>query len=74
MIEPHHLNPNVQPLYTAVPRDHFDAVCRKLDSVEKECLRIASLYEAERAKSAKLERELDRILARLDNPERYTED
>ena len=75
MIEPHHLNPNhAQPLFTTVPRDHYDAVCRKLDTCQKECIRIAALYEAEKAKTAKLERELDNILTKLDNPEEYLND
>lgn len=49
----------------------YDAVLRKIDTVEKECIRIANLYEAEKAKSARLERELDNILARLDYPDEY---
>lgn len=46
MIEQHHLNPNhIAPLYATVPLAEYQALQKKLDICQKECIRIAELYE-----------------------------
>lgn len=49
MIEPHHLNPNhAAPLYATVPMAEYQALQKKLDICQKECIRIAELYQRDK--------------------------
>lgn len=46
-IDKQHLLPNHHPapLYATVPKAEYDALKRKLDICQKECIRIAELYQ-----------------------------
>ena len=49
MIDLHHLNPNhATPLYATVPMAEFQALQKKLDICQKECVRIAELYQRDK--------------------------
>ena len=49
MIDLQHLNPNhIQPLYATVPLAEYQALQKKLDICQKECIRIAELYQRDK--------------------------
>ena len=49
-IDKQHLLPNHHPapLYATVPKAEYDALKRKLDICQKECIRIAELYQRDK--------------------------
>jgi hypothetical protein len=50
------------PLYATVPKAEYDALKKKLDICQKECIRIAELYKRDRKLfEAKMERMVKRI-------------
>lgn len=55
-----------RPLNVEIPMADFEATKRKLDAAQKECIRIADLYRHDKAR---LEHELDRLVAMLDHGE-----
>ena len=77
MIEHKHLLPNhyarlkeptldnckeTSPLYATVPKAEYDAIRRKLDICQKECIRIAELYKRDKKL---FEIEIQQIIERL---------
>lgn len=77
MIEHKHLLPNhyarlkewtldshkeISPLYATVPKSEYDAIRRKLDICQKECIRIAELYKRDKQRfCTKIERIIKHI-------------
>lgn len=49
-IDKHHLLPNCKPapLYATVPMVEYQALQKKLDICQKECIRIAELYQRDK--------------------------
>lgn len=49
-IDKQHLLPNHHPtpLYATVPKSEYDVLKRKLDICQKECIRIAELYQRDK--------------------------
>lgn len=49
-IDKHHLLPNCKPapLYATVPMAEYQALQKKLDICQKECIRIAELYQRDK--------------------------
>lgn len=49
-IDKHHLLPNhkTAPLYATVPMAEYQALQKKLDICQKECIRIAELYQRDK--------------------------
>ena len=39
---------NTSPLYATVPKAEYDALKKKLDICQKECIRIAELYQRDK--------------------------
>lgn len=77
MIEHKHLLPNhyvrlkestldsrkeTSPLYATVPKAEYDAIRRKLDICQKECIRIAELYKRDKKL---FENEIQQIIERI---------
>lgn len=77
MIEHKHLLPNhyvrlkeltlarrkeISPLYATVPKAEYDAIKRKLDICQKECIRIAELYKRDKKL---FENEIQQIIERI---------
>ena len=63
-IDKHHLLPNhkAAPLYATIPMAEYQALQKKLDICQKECIRIAELYKRDRKRfEAKIERMIKRI-------------
>lgn len=61
---PLHPQTEATPLYTTVPTIEYETMKRKLDTAQKECIRIAELYKKDRKK---FEAEMDRLAAMIDN-------
>ena len=53
---------NTSPLYATVPKDEYDALKKKLDICQKECIRIAELYKRDKQRfCTKIERIIKHI-------------
>lgn len=53
---------NTSPLYATVPKAEYDALKKKLDICQKECIRIAELYKRDKQRfCAKIERIIKHI-------------
>lgn len=61
---PLHPQTEATPLYTTVQTIEYETIKRKLDTAQKECIRIAELYKKDRKK---FEAEMDRLAAMIDN-------
>lgn len=54
-----------RPFYSCVPMEDYEALKKKLDAAQKECIRIVELY---RNDHEQFEHEIDRILNKFENP------
>ena len=53
---------NTSPLYATVPKAEYDALKKKLDICQKECIRIAELYKRDKQRfGTKIERIIKHI-------------
>lgn len=53
---------NTSPLYATVPKSEYDALKKKLDICQKECIRIAELYKRDKQRfCTKIERIIKHI-------------
>ena len=53
---------NTSPLYATVPKAEYDALKKKLDICQKECIRIAELYKQDKQRfCTKIERIIKHI-------------
>lgn len=53
---------NTSPLYATVPKAEYDALKKKLDICQKECIRIAELYKRDKQRfCTKIERIIKHI-------------
>lgn len=53
---------NTSPLYATVPKAEYDALKKKLDICQKECIRIAELYKRDKKL---FENEIQQIIERI---------
>lgn len=70
-IDKHHLLPNCKPapLYATVPMAEYQALQKKLDICQKECIRIAELYKRDKKL---FENEIQRIIERINESSMVT--
>lgn len=55
---------NTSPLYATVPKAEYDALKKKLDICQKECIRIAELYQRDKQL---FNNKIQRIIRHIEN-------
>lgn len=71
-IDKHHLLPNhkAAPLYATIPMAEYQALQKKLDICQKECIRIAELYKRDKKL---FENEIQKIIERINESNTVTQ-
>lgn len=71
-IDKHHLLPNhkATPLYATIPMAEYQALQKKLDICQKECIRIAELYKRDKKL---FENEIQKIIERINESNTVTQ-
>lgn len=71
-IDKHHLLPNhkATPLYATIPMAEYQALQKKLDICQKECIRIAELYKRDKKL---FENEIQQIIERINESNMVTQ-